>query len=479
MNRVSRFEQNWLRPFLFFGNNPISLIGGAITSASALTLIGFWIVDIFGHGGSTNPYLGIIFDLCLPALFVLGLLLIPLGMWLRHRELLALDRLPEVYPKIDLADPFFRHGIDFVIVATFINFVIVGTASYRGVAYMDTVSFCGQACHVMAPEWNAYHVASHYGVACTECHIARGVPGYINAKVNGSKQLMMVVFHRYPRPIMAGDKVPPASATCINCHNPNQLIGDKLIVKTSYGDDEKNSITHTLVLLHLGGRNQFDQLSGIHGAHMAHIEYIATDSTHQTISSVSKTNGDGSVTEFVSSDAKGSITGEKHLMDCIDCHNRAAHSFSTPEEALNKDMAMGTPSLSLPFIHKQGLMLLKSSYSSQEDAATRITSGVEDFYRSQYPAVWNGQRAQIDQAAKALTTIYGNNVFPFMQVTWGTHPNNIGHTVALTGGCFRCHDGNHSTKDGKKSITNDCAACHNLIAVDEPNPKLLAEIGIQ
>jgi hypothetical protein len=290
---------------------------------------------------------------------------------------------------------------------------------------------------------------------------------------------MMVVFHRYPRPIMAGDKVPPASATCVNCHNPDQLHGDKLIVKTSYGDDEKNSVTHTLVLLHLGGRNQFDQLSGIHGAHMAHIEYIATDSTHQTIASVSKTNSDGSITEFVSSDAKGPVTGQKHLMDCIDCHNRAAHSFSAPEEALDKDMAMGTPSLSLPFIHKQGLMLLKSSYTSQEDAAARITSGVEDFYRSQYPAVWNGQRAQIDQASRALTTIYGNNVFPFMQVTWGTHPNNIGHTVALTGGCFRCHDGNHSTKDGKKSITNDCAVCHNLIAVDEPNPKLLAEIGIQ
>jgi hypothetical protein len=141
MKLFSKIEQNWLRPFLFFGNNPISLIGGAITSASALTLIGFWVVDVFGHGGSSNPYLGIIFDLCLPALFVLGLLLIPLGMWLRHRELRALDRLPEVYPKIDLADPFFRHGIDFVIVATFINFIIVGTASYRGVAYMDTVSF--------------------------------------------------------------------------------------------------------------------------------------------------------------------------------------------------------------------------------------------------------------------------------------------------------------------------------------------------
>jgi cytochrome c1 len=92
--------------------------------------------------------------------------------------------------------------------------------------------------------------------------------------------------------------------------------------------------------------------------------------------------------------------------------------------------------------------------------------------------VWDSQRTQIDQAAKALVTIYSQNVFPFMKVTWGTHPNHAGHTVALTGGCFRCHDGSHNAKGGK-SITNDCAACHNLIAVDDPNPKLLAEIGIQ
>ena len=73
------FRENWLRPLLFLGNNPISLIGGALTTASAMILIGFWVVDIFGRGGPASPYVGIIIDLCLPALFVLGLLLIPIG----------------------------------------------------------------------------------------------------------------------------------------------------------------------------------------------------------------------------------------------------------------------------------------------------------------------------------------------------------------------------------------------------------------
>jgi hypothetical protein len=80
---------------------------------------------------------------------------------------------------------------------------------------------------------------------------------------------------------------------------------------------------------------------------------------------VNKTNEDGSTTEFVSTDQKESVTGQKRVMDCIDCHNRAAHSFTTPEETLNHDMAQGAPSSSLPFVLKEGLALLKGTYSSQ------------------------------------------------------------------------------------------------------------------
>ena len=478
MAEFEQLKKNWLRPFFFYGNNPISLIGGALTTASALILIGFWVIEFLGHGGSENPYLGIIVDLCLPALFVLGLILIPVGMVLRQRKLKAAGQIPSVYPQINLADPAFRHGIDFVVIATFINFVIVGTASYRGIAYMDTPNFCGQSCHVMRPEWTAYPVSNHTGVACTQCHIAPGIQGFVHAKVNGTKQLLMVMFNNYPRPIMADDKLPPADTTCENCHNPEAYIGDKLLVENSYGDDEKNSATSTIVLLHVGGRNRFGELSGIHGAHLGlgKIEYISTDANNQTIPWVRKINANGSITEFDSSDAKGPATGQWRTMDCIDCHNRAAHSFDTAEKALNKDMAAGRPSASLPFVHKEGLALIKADYSSEDEAASKIQSGLEDFYRTQYPQIWNAQRAQVDQAAETLVSIYSHNVFPFMKVTWGTHPNNLGHNDYP--GCFRCHDGSHNAKDGT-SITNDCAVCHNLVAVDEANPKQLTDLGIQ
>jgi hypothetical protein len=61
-----------------------------------------------------------------------------------------------------------------------------------------------------------------------------------------------------------------------------------------------------------------------------------------------------------------------------------------------------------------------------------------------------------------------------MKVTWGTYPNNIGHTDFP--GCFRCHDDDHKTaKD--KTIAQDCSSCHELLATDEKEPKVLADFG--
>ena len=75
-----KLRENWMRPALFFGNNPLSLLGGAITTASGVTMIGYWLFELIGRHNN-NPYLGIIFFLILPALFILGLALIPVGIY--------------------------------------------------------------------------------------------------------------------------------------------------------------------------------------------------------------------------------------------------------------------------------------------------------------------------------------------------------------------------------------------------------------
>jgi hypothetical protein len=139
-------------------------------------------------------------------------------------------------------------------------------------------------------------------------------------------------------------------------------------------------------------------------------------------------------------------------------------------------MLDGTPNPTLPFVHKEGVQLLQAAYISQAEAGQKIVAGLDDFYRTQYPQVWESQRPLVDAAAQRLVKIYDRNVFPEMKVTWGTYPNNIGHMAYP--GCFRCHDGSHTTKDGK-TLSNDCNLCHNILATDETKPTVLNDLGLQ
>jgi len=473
----NKFRDGWIRPALFFGNNPISLAGGAITSASGVTMVGYWIVEIFGRPNE-NPYLGIIFFLLLPALFIAGLLLIPVGVYLRRKELQRAGTIPAVFPKIDFNDRMFRHGLDIVLVATIVNLLVVAVASYRGAAYMDSPQFCGQSCHVMHPEYTAYKISAHSHVACVECHIGSGAQAYFNAKINGTKQLVEVAFDRYPTPIPSPvTSLRPARVICEGCHTPAKFVGEKLLVKSSFADDEKNTETQSVVVLHLGGEDSLSHLTGIHGVHLGHIEYISTDSDRTTIPWVQKRNADGSDTVFAATALNGAQPkGERRVMDCIDCHNRAAHTFLTAEDALNRAMAEGAVSPDLPWIHKEGLELLKANYATPEEAKVKIPEQLTAFYKAQNPDVLNQKGALVKAAGDELALLFSQNVFPYMKVTWGTHPNHIGHMSYP--GCFRCHDGDHAAKDGT-AITQDCAACHNLLAVDETKPKVLADLGIQ
>jgi nitrate/TMAO reductase-like tetraheme cytochrome c subunit len=474
---LQKFRENWVRPALFFGNNPISLAGGAITSASGVTMIGYWLVEMFGRPND-NPYLGIIFFLILPALFIAGLVLIPIGVYIRRRKLQLAGQIPAEFPKVDFNDRMFRHGVDIVLVATIANLLVVSIATYRGAAYMDSPQFCGQSCHVMHPEFTAYKISAHSHVACVDCHIGAGAQAYFSAKVNGTKQLVEVAFHRYPTPIPSPvQNLRPAREICEGCHTPARFIGEKLLVKSTFADDEKNTETQTVLVLHLGGQDSLSHLTGIHGVHLGHIEYVTTDPTRTIIPWVQKRNADGSETVFAASNAGAGIPkGERRVMDCVDCHNRAAHTFMTPEDALNRAMEQGAVSPDLPWVHKEGLQLLKANYATEAEAATQIPQQLAAFYRAQYPDVSQSKAALVKIAGQGLVTLYSQNVFPFMKVTWGTHPNHIGHMAYP--GCFRCHDGDHAAKNGT-SITQDCAACHNLLAVDEAKPKVLADLGIQ
>lgn len=482
MNLREQFRE-WAQPIYFLGQNPLTLSGAVITTSTALTTIAFWFYDIF-LPGPPHPYIGLLVFLLLPGIFVLGLVLIPLGIWLRRRNLRESGTLPGVYPAIDLSLPLVRRTVEWVAVATAINLMIIGTASYRGVQYMDTTSFCGTTCHtVMAPEYAAYQNSPHSRVECVECHIGPGAGWFVRSKLSGLRQVLAVTFKTYSRPIPSPVKyLRPARETCEQCHWPQRFTGDKFLVNTSYKDDAKNTPQTDVLLLKVGGRTWQGSV-GIHGRHLAdttRIRYVSTDPERQTIPVVYYTDDQGKTTEYISTDAKPTQQqldkGEHRTMDCVDCHNRPTHTFDLPENAVDKQMSTGRISPDLPYIKKKAVELLKVNYSTRDVAKQNIAADLNNFYRTNYPEIYQTRRTLVQQAGDEVSAIYLRNIFPDMHVTWGVHPNNLGHNDSP--GCFRCHDGSHTSADGK-TITNDCSACHNLLAVGEENPKVIADLGMK
>jgi len=482
MNLRDRIR-DWAQPIYFLGQNPITLTGAVITTSTALTTIAFWFYDFF-LPGPPHPYIGLLVYLILPGVFVLGLLLIPAGIWLRRRTLRVSGQLPGAYPAIDLRLPVVRRTLEWVGFATVVNLLIIGTASYRGVEYMDSTSFCGTTCHtVMQPEYTAYQNSPHSRVACVECHIGPGAGWFVRSKLSGLRQVAAVTFHTYSRPIPSPVKyLRPARETCEQCHWPQRFTGDKVLVSTSYKDDEKNTPQTDVLLLKVGGRTWQGSV-GIHGHHLAEgarIRYISTDPERQTIPAVYYTDDNGKTTEFISTDAKptqGQLDkGEHRTMDCVDCHNRPTHTFELPENAVDKQMSTGHISPELPYIKKKAVEVLKVDYPARDIAKQHIVEELNNFYRSYYPQIYETRRALVQQAGEEVANIYLRNVFPEMRVTWGVHPNNLGHNDSP--GCFRCHDGSHTSADGQ-TITNDCSACHEVLAAGEENPKVLTDLGMK
>ena len=382
-----------IRPVVYLGHNWISRIGVVLTTTSAITLVLAYVSQLLGY--VFNPYMGIIIFMILPGVFLLGLLLIPLGIYRQFRQERRHGKLPAQYPLVSFSTLEFRRTAEFVLVMTAINIPLFTFASYQGVTYMDSVKFCGTTCHtVMLPEYTAYLRSPHAHVACVECHIGPGASWFVRAKISGSYQVLAVSFDLYPRPIPEPiHNLRPASQTCDQCHWPARFTGDKLIVKTMFADDEKNSSTKDVLLMHIGGLSPALKYTGIHGWHLGVINYIASDTKRQVIPWVEHRNPDGTFTLFTSTGTSPKpelvAQGQRRLMDCMDCHDRPSHTFLLPGEAVDTEMAAGRISPSLPFAHKVSVDLLKRNYASREEAETEIPENFRQYYRKNYFAVYN------------------------------------------------------------------------------------------
>jgi hypothetical protein len=450
----------------------ISMLGSVIALAVAVLMILLFGMQMTGFKG--GPYLGILTYLLLPMVFVLGLALIPVGV-LRKRRLdaaaLAQHERPPRLPVIDLNNQRIRGIVLASVVIGMLSIVLIGSATYKGVEVMESVAFCGTVCHtVMEPEHTAFLRSSHSRLRCADCHIGAGADWFVKSKISGSWQMVSVAFNLYPRPIPSPvHSLRPARDTCEQCHWPTKFIGDKLQIRTKFAPDEMNTRTKTVLLLKVGGQEGTTS-SGIHW-HVGQgvtVRFLS-DPSRQEIYDVELTGADGKVRTFKTK-AQAEGPAEWRTMDCVDCHNRPAHTFRLPSPEIDSALEDGRIDKSLPFIKREGLRVLDGKYASHEEARAGIAREIEAFYKTAYPDLATSKAAAIAAAGKSLGDIFAWNVFPKMNVTWGTYPVNIGHDNSP--GCMRCHDKKHVAADGEK-ISGGCKTCHSVLAEDEADPEVL------
>ena len=161
-------------------------------------------------------------------------------------------------------------------------------------------------------------------------------------------------------------------------------------------------------------------------------------------------------------------------MDCVECHNRPAHVYQPPDLSVDQSFAAGRLDPSLPYLKREAISLLSKTYQTEGEALKAIGSGIDQFYRQNYSELYSSKSGEIKTAVSELQRIFQTYTFPEMKVDWKTHPNNIGHYYFS--GCFRCHDGNHESKDGKV-IRNNCDICHTVIYDSAAPPEKNAKIG--
>lgn len=508
--------------------HPLGFLGACVTTVAGVLLVILIGMELMGMEG--NPYLGIVTFLILPALFVGGLLMMPLGHYLEGKRRARAGAADAVFPRLDLNDPRTRNRFVLFLGVTLLNVVILVVALARGIEFMDSVQFCGETCHaVMAPELTAHQDSPHARVRCVDCHIGPGASWFVRSKLSGTRQVFATLFHTYPTPIPTPvHNLRPSRDTCEQCHWPEKFHGTNIAVRTKYDEDEANTPLTTVLALKIGGgiapRPAGDEPAGpagtlghggIHWHVSNQVEYVS-DENRETIERVRVHQTDGTIREFrrpgaatgpwpgepesgagpaagLGAATAGSFgrlfggsahasepegdepSGARHVrtMDCVDCHNRPTHIYHSAKDAVNLAMAGGSIPATLPYIRREVLAAVTAEYDSFEAARAGIEDHLRRFYAAEYPDLAPEQQEALAAAIAGAREVYERNVFPPMRIGWDTYPTHIGHEQSP--GCFRCHDGELATESGE-TISQDCSLCHTLLAVEEQDPAVLNEL---
>jgi len=454
--------------------NWTSFIGTLIAIISLLLIVILFVIStIFDQGGS---YLGLFIYMALPALMILGLILIPIGMIVNYKKNAREEGFEQRRkPYIDLNDRRHQNAFVIFVISSLLFLFLTSIGSYEAFHYTESVSFCGTLCHkVMDPEYVTYQHSAHAHVPCVECHVGAGASWYVKSKISGLYQVYAALFDKYPRPIETPvQDLRPARETCERCHWPEKFYARKLRVQKNFLTDETS--TEWDIVMEMKTGPLYSALGLEEGSHWhinpdIKIEYIAGDETRETIPWVRYTNlKTGKTTVYT--DEENPLVDSLlavlpiRMMDCIDCHNRPSHAYKSPPDFIDNALTSGSVPKDIPQIKYIAMEALKDPFTNKDTAMMYIDSVVTSFYQQDYPDYFAENQEKITRAITGIQEAFNLNTFPSMKVSYQVYPDHIGHLE--TNGCFRCHSNLHSSADGKV-ISKNCELCHTIIAQGVP-----------
>ena len=250
----------------------------------------------------------------------------------------------------------------------------------------------------------------------------------------------------------------PAQDTCEKCHWPEKVHGNIDITFDHYLSDKKNTPYSVRMLMLVNTGRPGGPLGGIHW-HVNpenKVEYYATDPKRQDIPWMRVTDTKtGSVQVFRTEEFTGEPPANLiRRMDCIDCHNRPAHTFPAANDSVERAMASGTISTKLPNIKRVAVQAMTQPEITGDAQAPQK---IAEFLRAKYP-----ETPELTATIAEVQKIHATSIFLDRQADWRAYPDNLGHKN--WNGCFRCHGEKHKSDTGRTVRASDCNSCHTIIA---------------
>jgi hypothetical protein len=450
--------------------NTLSYVGAAVM-ISAVAVIIFALISQFTVA-QPSPYVGLFTYVLFPGVLFVGGAVFLYGMrreLKRRRKAGTTAALP--LPVLNFNLKAHRRWFAMLIAGGVTVFVGTGSMTYNAYIYSGTNEFCGTTCHTpMEPQFTAYRDSAHARVPCVACHVGSGVGFAVKAKVNGARQLIKFWLDTYDRPIpIASQKLRPARDTCETCHWPAKSWGAKLKQVPHFRYDEHNTAEQLSFTMLIGGGNpEHGESAGIHW-HMLlknQVTYKALDPNLQHIPWTEVKRPDGTVTRYLDRSLKISDNKlanlETRAMDCLDCHNRPAHTFPVPDRAIDEAIYRGLIDETIPWVKQVTVEAINLHAEDDSSGKEAVSRDVVAHYEKELPDLFVKRKGDIEQAARVASDVWKRSAYPEMNLNWKTYPSNIGHRYWP--GCFRCHDGNHVSDDGKV-LDNSCdGLCHTAPA---------------